>query len=469
MSSLVAGTWVDSGDSGGEPQYDPSTGASRGFLHYANVADVNAAVAAVAAAGEEWASIDVAERLSVIERVRQLLLDEHHGLAELIAAEVGKPLAVARTEVITAAYVLDSVRDLARSAAPQTKDEWRVRVGISLYHEPLLGPIAMLAPALAAGDVYVWRPCTWSPRTAVALARIFQRAGLPAGVMSMVQGSIDVVDALLDHPLVNDIAYLGSGPWAEYMYTKALRRNASVRAQGALRRIHVVRAARWERSELRAIAGSVWRSVATLAGQRFLAGTFVVVDPPIIEPMHAALIAVGSEFRPAEASRVGTRLGPVVRPERRDELTDLYRTEEALEIVTDAQSGSGFFVAPALAAPLDVSSDLWLEEVAGPVIGLLPVNDADLDGTLASSPYSVVVTTHVREQRQHLDALHSSLPGWFDVRPVGVASLVPMPLAVAGNSFFSSIPDAVFGAPALFPSSATLSRIAPSPISRVSK
>ena len=376
--NLVAGEWRTPRGMRGEVQYNPSTGVTTGWLTYSSPADLDEAARAAAGAAPAWAALPRGERIEALRSLRAGISRERERLVALIAREVGKPLPQARHELDMASELLESIGDedlwagLSGSTGGESRRSLPVGVagGISLYHYPLLSPLWMAVPALATGNAYVLRPCTWSPLTSRALGELIDEAGLPDGVFNMVQGSLQVVDAMLAHPAIEAISYVGSGPWAHYMYARGSKRGKRVQAVGAIRQIHVVLA---DADPARA-ARSVFDSAIEYAGQRWLAGTTVVVEPGVAAPFTAALSELIEGVAIGAAYDTGVALGPVVRPERRDELDELLASEAAAGRVIarhPSVPAGGFYVAAAAARLDGPDSPLWQREIPGPVVSVL--------------------------------------------------------------------------------------------------
>jgi malonate-semialdehyde dehydrogenase (acetylating)/methylmalonate-semialdehyde dehydrogenase len=447
--NLLDGAWRQPRGVKGEAQYNPSTGATTGWLTYSSTEDVEDAVASAARAAEKWARFDRIDRLRALAAMARDVEAMADDLAQLIAGEVGKPIADARREVELSIGLIEAITQERRWAALEQRvgDEISRRLplgiagGISLYHFPLLSPLWMLMPAMAAGNAYVLRPCTWSPLTSVEVARVVERADLPRGAFNMIQGSLGVVDAMLAHPGLAAISYVGSGPWAHYMYEHGSRHGKRVQALGAIRQVHVV----LHGADIQVAAGRIVAAATEYAGQRWLAGTTVIAETRTVDRLIAALSAEAESLEMGAADVPGVALGPVVRPDRRQDLLEVIAAERQdgrLAFERQAPDVDGFFVGPAVS--LGPTPDggrlawrLWEREVPGPIIGVVSGGTDTAAALIRECAQAVVAVVHgpAAAARSTAERLGAGIVA-INRRPADADPRLPS--AVWGGTFFGA-------------------------------
>ena len=259
------------------PVVEPATGRALALVPLCGPEDVDRAVLAAARALPAWRDVPVPERAQVLFRYKALLEREHEALAASVARENGKLLEDARAEVRRGIDVVDfacgmptlaqgrTVEGIARGIDSHT---WRVPVGVVAgicpFNFPAMIPLWMFPIAIAAGNVFVLKPSERTPLTGLRLAELFLEAGLPPGVLNVVHGGRDAVDALLDHPLVQAVSFVGSAGVARHVYTRAAASGKRVQAMaGAKNHLLVLPDADLDLT-VKAIMGSAFGA----AGQR---------------------------------------------------------------------------------------------------------------------------------------------------------------------------------------------------------
>jgi malonate-semialdehyde dehydrogenase (acetylating)/methylmalonate-semialdehyde dehydrogenase len=378
---------------------DPATGARLATVPLSGAAEVDAAVRAAAAAGAEWGRWPVGKRARVMFRAQSLLSDAVEELAELVATENGKALADARGEVMRGLEVLEFSAGMPTLIQGVTSTEIAggvdaetraypvgVVAGITPFNFPAMIPLWMMPIALAAGNGFVLKPSEQTPLTAMRLLELFGEAGLPDGVLNLVHGGRDAVDALLVHPGVDAVSFVGSAPVARHVYETAAAHGKRVQALAGAKNFLIA----LDDAPLEASADAIFSSAFGNAGQRCLAGSVLLPTPGIREPLLAAL----QERIAAAPQGPGTDPDSVVTPliNARSKSRILSSIEAAVGagatvLVGGKMEGEGSdcFLAPTILADLEPGMDVVREELFGPVLAVLPVERLEAAIALANA------------------------------------------------------------------------------------
>jgi malonate-semialdehyde dehydrogenase (acetylating)/methylmalonate-semialdehyde dehydrogenase len=378
---------------------DPASGERLARVALASRDVVDAAVGACAAAQPAWGATPVADRVGVLHALRDLLGRRAGEVAELVTAEQGKTLAEAAAEVDAALGEID-----AACAAPRVlrgelvedpgagadtvvvREPVGVCAGITPSDLPVRAPLAILAPALAAGNAVLLKPAEQDPSAALLVAELLVEAGLPKGVLNVVHGDEVAVDALLDHPGLAAIAFAGSTPVARYVRQRAAAAGRRCRAVGGAVNHAVVLAD----ADLDAAADELVAAAYGVAGQRVTAITTVVAVGAAADPLLAAVADRAREMVVGPGTDPATRMGPLISARARDRVLGHVAAarQAGAGVVLDGRMtgpagyAAGFFLGPCLLDHVEPAMDLHREEVFGPVLGI--VRAGSLDDALAA-------------------------------------------------------------------------------------
>jgi malonate-semialdehyde dehydrogenase (acetylating)/methylmalonate-semialdehyde dehydrogenase len=393
---FYGGKWSDvSADRSGEV-FNPSTGKVIGRVPYCSVEQTNAVVEAAAAALPAWAETPVVERARLMFRFRALLEQHFEELAALVTREHGKTLAEARAEVNRGIEVVEFACGIPSLIAGEILpniatdvDAEAVRhpvgvcVGITPYNFPFMVPLWMFPIALTCGNTFVLKPSEKVPLSSVRLAELLEEAGVPDGVFNVVHGDRECVDALLDHPQVAAISFVGSTAIAKYIYERGTANGKRVQsAGGAKNHIIIMPDAEMDQT-VKALAASAFGC----AGQRCMASSVAVTvgkaGDPVVEHLveHAGKMRVG----PTDGND-NVDMGPVIRAEHRDRVASYLdiAKQDGAAVALDGRrdfKSDGFLIGPSVVDRVKPEMRVWKEEIFGPVLSV--VRAADLDEALA--------------------------------------------------------------------------------------
>lgn len=373
---------------------DPATGETIARVPLSGPAEVGLAVQSATAAGREWARVPVPRRARVMFRAQQLLVEAHEELAQLIALENGKALSDARGEIQRGIEVLEFAAGMPTLMQGVTSTEigggvdaetrlypLGVVAGITPFNFPGMIPMWMVPIAVAAGNSFILKPSEQTPLTALRLAEVFKEAGLPDGVLNVVNGGEDAVNALLDHPGIAAISFVGSARVARHVYRRATANDKRVQALAGAKNFLIV----LDDAPLQATADQVFSSAFGNAGQRCLAGSVVLATPGIVGPLHDALIERMNAAPRGPGTEESSVITPVISAASRDRiLAALERAvDDGAEILAGGRAGEGggCYLEPTLIGNVRPDMEVVTEELFGPALATMTV--ASLDEAIA--------------------------------------------------------------------------------------
>ncbi|HEV3213074.1 MAG TPA: CoA-acylating methylmalonate-semialdehyde dehydrogenase [Acidimicrobiales bacterium] len=374
-----------------EEVFDPATGRVLAVVRHSTEAEVDAAVRAAAAAFPSWAETPVPDRAEVMFRYKALLEAHAEELAELVTAENGKMLAEARGEVRrgieVVAVACGAPTLLLGTALDQIAkgiDEELVRfpvgvvAGICPFNFPMMVPLWMLPLALVAGNTFVLKPSPRTPLSAVRELELLVEAGLPRGVVNLVHGDRAPVEALLAHPLVDAVSFVGSAGVARNVYAAAAGAGKRVQALGGAKNHLIV----MDDADLDQTVPAVLGSAFGNAGQRCLAGSVVVAVGAAGDRLVDALATSAAALRLGPGTDPSAQLGPVIRAPRVTELSDAIAEGEkaGAALLVDGRERTrdeGFFLGASLFDHVTEEMSLWRDELFGPVLSVVRADSLD--------------------------------------------------------------------------------------------
>ncbi|MCL6627208.1 CoA-acylating methylmalonate-semialdehyde dehydrogenase [Alicyclobacillus shizuokensis] len=372
---------------------NPATGEQLAELPLSAASEAEKAVAAALSVAADWAVVPVVERARVMFRYRDLLERYKEDLAVLVTTENGKNLEDARGEVRRGIEVVEfacgmptlmmgqTVPDVSRGIDSEVyRYPLGVVAGITPFNFPLMVPLWLYPIAIACGNTFILKPSERTPLSAVRQAELLAEAGLPAGVFNMVHGGKEVVDALLAHPDIQAISFVGSAPVAEYVYRTAAAHGKRVQALAGAKNHHIIlRDAPLDRT-IEILVASAYGN----AGERCLAGSVAVVEEAIADELVSRLAAAARVLPMGSGLEPGKELGPVIRPEHRDRIVRFIEqgVAEGAVLVCDGRQAPlvqspGFFLGATLFDHVRPEMTIAREEIFGPVLSVIRVQDLD--------------------------------------------------------------------------------------------
>ena len=369
------------------PVHNPSTGEVIGEVPLCGPAEVDAAVEVATRAFTTWSATPPPRRAACLFRYRELLEQNFAALARLITGENGKTFEEASGDVRRGIEVVEFACGIAHllkgESLPQVAHEIDavtmrepigVCAGITPFNFPAMVPMWMYPLAIACGNTFILKPSEKVPLTAMRLAELFQEAGLPDGVLNVVHGGRDVVDALCTHPGIAALSFVGSSRVAEHVYTLGTRHGKRVQAAGGAKNVLLVMPDADPDPTLRAILGAAYGC----AGQRCMAGSLLMpVGAATADEWRDRVSGAIAEFNVQDTSiNDDADMGPVIDAAAQQRVLGFVRraTESGAEVAFDGRDLSpqrGFFVGPTLIDNVQPGTELFEEEVFGPVLSML--------------------------------------------------------------------------------------------------
>ena len=438
---LIGGRWEPSASSRRGEVFNPSTGRVQAEAPFCTPEEIDRAVQAAAAALPAWSETPAVERARVMFRYRDLLQSRFADLAALVTREHGKTLAEARAEVQRGIEMVEfacgmpsllmgqALENLAPSVDCQTsRQAVGVCAGITPFNFPFMVPLWMFPVAIACGNTFVLKPSEKVPLSAIRLGEILTEAGLPPGVFNVVHGDKVAVDALLTHPLVRAISFVGSTAVARHVYETGTRNGKRVQAAGGAKNHLIV----MPDADLEQAVKAIGLSAFGCAGQRCMAGSVAVPVGRIADDLVAGLCRTSGTLKvgPTDGG-AEVDMGPLVTQAQRDRAAgylDVAKNEGA-EVALDGRSfdvpPEGFLIGPSVVDRVQPTMRMAREEIFGPVLSV--VRAQDLDEALAigrQCPYgngaSIFTSSGyaAREFQRH-----------FNAGMIGINVGVPAPMA----------------------------------------
>jgi malonate-semialdehyde dehydrogenase (acetylating)/methylmalonate-semialdehyde dehydrogenase len=385
IQNLIGSEWRKPSDGVASlPVYNPATGEVIGHVPLSTSEDVDAAVRAAVNANRAWSVTSVMERVRLMFRYKNVLEDHFEELAAIITRHHGKTLDEARGEVRRGIEVVDFAcgaptllqgRTLRDVSTGVDQDYYRYPIGVCAgippFNFPVMIPLWMFPLAVVAGNTYVLKPSERTPLGAVRLAELFLEAGFPEGVLNVVHGAREAADALLVHPDVRAISFVGSEPVARYVYKTAAANGKRVQALGGAKNHIVV----MPDADPEIAVGAILNSAFGNAGERCLAGSVVVVVGRAAEHVLPALIAGAAGLVVGPGDEPGVQVGPLIRAEHRDKVAGFVDrgVSEGAQVLVDGRTyvnRPGFFLGPTILDHVSAEMTVGRDEIFGPVLSV---------------------------------------------------------------------------------------------------
>src|SRR5579885_2540251 len=420
--------------------YNPARGVQTGAVDFASVEEVDAAVQAARAAFPSWRALSLSRRAELFFRIHRLFDDHRADLARLLTAEHGKVFSDAMGEVARGLEVLEFCCGLPAllkggfsEQASNGIDVYSIRqplgvvAGITPFNFPVMVPMWMWAPALACGNTFVLKPSEKDPSASIRTAELLAEAGVPDGVFNVVHGDKVAVDALLEHPDVAAVSFVGSTPIARYVYETATARGKRCQALGGAKNHMIV----LPDADIDMAADAAVSAAYGSAGERCMAVSMVVAVGDVADPLGEVITELIPNVKVGDGTRADSEMGPLITREHRDKVASYLDLGEG-ELVVDGREGcpaDGFFLGPSLIDRLEPDAKAYRDEIFGPVLGITRVDTyAEAVELVNENPYGNGTAIFTRDggvARQFQ----------FDAQAGMVGINVPIPVPVAYYSF----------------------------------
>ena len=426
--------------------YNPASGEVQAKVAMASPAEVDAAVAAAAAAFPEWSAQPMLRRARVLFRFREIFERRLDEVAALLTSEHGKVFSDARGEATRGLEVVEFATGIPQLLKGEFTeqvgsgiDSWSMRqplgvvAGITPFNFPAMVPMWMFPIALACGNTFVLKPSERDPSASLLLAEMLKEAGLPDGVFNVVHGDKVAVDALLAHPTVQAVSFVGSTPIAEYVYREGTKHGKRVQALGGAKNHMIVMPDADLDQAADALVGAAYGS----AGERCMAiSVAVTVGSATADALIGKLQERIGKLQVGDGMKEGAELGPLVTKPHLERVTGYVKlgTEEGAQLVVDGREhalakGEGFFLGACLFDHVKPEMRIYREEIFGPVLGVVRTNNFETALKLINEhEYGNGTSIFTRDGDTARDFAHRVQAGMVGVN-------VPIPVPMAFHSF----------------------------------
>ncbi|MEX0727387.1 MAG: CoA-acylating methylmalonate-semialdehyde dehydrogenase [Planctomycetaceae bacterium] len=390
----IGGTWHRGGHGEPHPVHNPATAEILGHFTSLPAEDVHRAVGSAARAFRDWSQVPVTERIQYLFRLKSLLEENLHDLARTITRECGKTLAEATGELrrgienVEAACAMPLLiqgcnnEDLTRGIDEHLfRQPLGVVAAITPFNFPAMIPLWFLPYAIAAGNCFLLKPSEQVPLTAVKIFELLEQTGLPPGVVQLLHGGKEVAQALIEHPDVAAISFVGSSPAAQAVYRQAANYGKRVQCQGGAKNPVVVLPDADPTLTTSIIADSAFGC----AGQRCLATSIVIAVGEAHEIFRETLAETTESRRVGYGLDAAVEMGPVINHHSRDRIHQIVTQgiHSGAKVCVDGRSRAvsdyarGSFVFPTLLDEVSPHAEISTTEIFGPVLSLIPAKTID--------------------------------------------------------------------------------------------
>ena len=435
------------GTSGREgPVYDPATGAITRYVDFASANELGAAVAEAKAAYPAWRATSLSKRTDIMFRIRNLVEQHRHELAAHLTAEHGKVPSDALGEIARGLENLEfacGIPNLIKGGFSEQVstgvDVYQIRqplgvvAGITPFNFPAMVPMWMFATAIATGNTFILKPSEKDPSASMFMAELLKEAGVPAGVFNVVHGDKVAVDAILAHPDIAAVSFVGSTPIARYIYETGTKAGKRVQALGGAKNHMIV----LPDADIDMAADAAVSAGYGSAGERCMAIATIVAVGDVADPLVEAIKARLPRVKVGPGSDPTSEMGPLVTKQHRDKVASYLDSsaEQGATVVADGRElplykeSDGFFLGVSLIDHVTTEMDAYRDEIFGPVLTVVRVATYDEAVTLINdNPYgngTAIFTRDGGAARQFQ----------FEVNAGMVGINVPIPVPVAYYSF----------------------------------
>ena len=383
--------WIDgarvdgtSGRSG--PVFNPAVGVQTGAVDLASVEEVDAAVKSANRALPAWRTMSLAKKAELFFAIREVFHTHREDLAKLLTAEHGKVLTDAMGEVARGLEVIEfacGIPTLLKGEFSEQAstgiDVYSIRqpvgvvAGITPFNFPAMVPMWMWAPAIACGNCFVLKPSEKDPSASLLTAELLKEAGLPDGVFNVVHGDKVAVDAILEHPEIGAVSFVGSTPIARYIYETGTKHGKRVQALGGAKNHMIV----LPDADVDMAADAAVSAGYGSAGERCMAVSVLVAVGDVADPLVDAIKERLPNVKVGDGMQTDSEMGPLVTREHRDKVASYIESGagQGATIVADgrdsAPDGDGFFLGVSLLDNVTTEMDAYKDEIFGPVLSVV--------------------------------------------------------------------------------------------------
>ena len=457
LRNFVGGRWVESTGREFHDVHNPATGEVIARAPLSTTADLDAAVRAAREAFPSWRDTPAVARAQVLFRLKPLLEERFEELARIVTTEHGKTLDEARGSVrrgiecvevacgtpsLTMGYGLENIA--SGIDCQVIRQPLGVCAAIAPFNFPAMVPLWFLPFAIATGNTFILKPSEQVPLSQRRIVELLEKCGVPPGVVNLVNGGREVVEAICDHPEIRAVSFVGSTPVARAVYQRATHTGKRVQALGGAKNFIVVMPdAAWDRA-----IGTITESFFGCAGERCLAGSVLVPVGSAHREARDRMVESARALKVGDGREPGVDMGPVISGRHRERVVGYIErgVAEGAKLILDGRSlkvpgrENGFFLGPTLFDDVSPAMTIGRDEIFGPVAAITPVGS--LEEAIAvmqahpNANATSIFTSSGKAAREFARLASASMVG------VNIGVAAPMayfPFGGAKDSFFGDL------------------------------
>jgi malonate-semialdehyde dehydrogenase (acetylating)/methylmalonate-semialdehyde dehydrogenase len=457
LKNYIDGYWVESQSTRSLDVHNPVTGGAIAKVPMSTTNEVNEAVAAAKSAFEEWRETPPYTRARYMFRLRNLMEERFEDLAQIIVKEHGKIIDEARGEVrrsIENVEVAAGVPSLMmgynlEDVAQGIDEECILQPAgvfccVAPFNFPLMVPLWFLPYAVACGNTFITKPSEQCPLSQEAFYQLLDEVDFPPGVVNLVNGDKEAVDALLEHKDVTGVSFVGSTPVGKYIYTKGSEHGKRVQAQAGAKNCLVV----MPDADLDKTVMNILTSAFGTAGQRCLANSLLVAVGDVYEPLVEKLVNAAENLIVGDGMDESVQMGPVATLNAYKKINKYIDigVEEGAKLLLDgrqkkvAENPDGYFIGPTIFSDVNPDMAIAEDEIFGPVLGVIRVETfEDAIDVIHSSPYGNASSLFTTSGKWAREFKYRVKAGNIGIN-IGIAApIASFPFSGMKNSFFGDL------------------------------
>jgi malonate-semialdehyde dehydrogenase (acetylating) / methylmalonate-semialdehyde dehydrogenase len=457
LKNYINGQWVDSHNSVTLDVINPATGQLLAKVPAGSKNDVDSATESASTAWSSWRNTPATQRIQYLFKMKEILERNNDAIAEICTRECGKTFSESKAEIVRAVENIEVACGIPKLMQSEFSediatgvDEFYIRqplgVGacISPFNFPIMIPFWFMPYAIACGNTYIVKPSEKVPMTMTRIFELFEDLKLPKGVLNMVHGGKETVDAILENPLIPAISFVGSTNVAKYIYQTGVAHGKRIQAQGGAKNPVVVMPDADEDTTVRIITDSAFGC----AGQRCLAASIVFVVGKENKSFTQKIISAAKARKTGDGMTPGIEMGPVISKVSKERIEKLISkgVDEGAQLLVDGRnikiSGNegGYFIGPTILGDVKSDSELYNTEIFGPVLSILHVDSLEEAIELINkSRYGNSACIFTRSGSAARKFRHATLAGNIGIN-IGIAApMAFFPFSGWKESFFGDL------------------------------
>ena len=394
IKNYINGKWKESHSAHSLDVHDPATGQCIAKVPSGSSEDITEAAEAAHKAWSEWRNKPATQRIQYLFKMKQILEAHADEIAKTCTTECGKTLSESKGEIVRAVENIEVACGIPKLLQSEFSediatglDEFYIRQSLGVgaciapFNFPVMIPFWFMPYAIACGNTYIIKPSEKVPMTMALIFKLFEEVGLPEGVLNMVHGGKESVDAILENRSISAISFVGSTPVAKHIYQTGVANGKRVQAQGGAKNPVVIMPDADVETTVRIITDSAFGC----AGQRCLAASIVLIVGNSDEKFTQKIVNAARERKTGCGLTPGTDIGPVISSESKERIEKLIQkgVADGAKLLLDGRKISipgyekGYFIGPTIFSHVDTKSEIYKKEIFGPVVCIVNVSSLD--------------------------------------------------------------------------------------------